>query len=63
MLVCFESELVAEWGRVARAMRELGKRNEAAPVLWNFLEFVVTHRSPLYILLLPFIIHKVLLTK
>lgn len=59
MLVCFESDLVSDWGRIARAMRELGKRNEAAPILWNFLEFVVTHRTPLYILLLPFIIHKV----
>ncbi|CAG5075777.1 Similar to unc80: Protein unc-80 homolog (Drosophila melanogaster) [Cotesia congregata] len=27
--------------------------------LWNFLEFVVTHRTALYIQMLPFIVHKI----
>lgn len=40
-------------------MRDLGRRNEAAPELWSFLEFTVTHRTPLYIVLMPFILHKV----
>lgn len=40
-------------------MRDLGRRNEAAPELWSFLEFVVTHRTPLYIVLQPFLLHKV----
>lgn len=48
-----------EWPRVVRVMRDLGRRNEAAPELWSFLEFVVTHRTPLYIVLMPFILHKV----
>ncbi|XP_060802082.1 protein unc-80 homolog isoform X1 [Amyelois transitella] len=55
---CFTSELCSEWGRIARAMRELGRRNEAAHHLWDFLEHVVTYRTPLYILLQPFIVHK-----
>ncbi|KAG6441335.1 hypothetical protein O3G_MSEX001738 [Manduca sexta] len=55
---CFSSELCGEWGRIARAMRELGRRNEAAHHLWDFLEHVVTYRTPLYILLQPFIVHK-----
>lgn len=42
-------------------MRDLGRRNEAAPELWSFLEFVVTQRTPLYIVLMPFILHKVYL--
>lgn len=40
-------------------MRDLGRRNEAAPQLWSFLEFVVTQRTPLYIVLMPFILHKI----
>lgn len=48
-----------EWPRIVRVMRDLGRRNEAAPELWSFLEFVVTHRTPLYICLMPFILHKV----
>ncbi|XP_064072419.1 protein unc-80 homolog isoform X1 [Vanessa tameamea] len=58
LCACFTSELCSEWGRIARAMRELGRRNEAAHHLWDFLEHVVTYRTPLYVLLQPFIVHK-----
>ncbi|XP_058983125.1 protein unc-80 homolog isoform X2 [Musca domestica] len=57
--ICFESRLSTEWPRIVRVMRDLGRRNEAAPDLWSFLLFVVTHRTPLYIVLLPFILHKI----
>jgi hypothetical protein len=60
MTICFEGELITVWTRIARTMRELGKRNEAASFLWDFLDFVVTHRTPLYILMQPFIFQKVL---
>lgn len=59
LCVCFENRLSNEWPRISRIMRDLGRRNEAAPELWSFLEFVVTHRMPLYIVLMPFILHKV----
>jgi protein unc-80 len=59
LCVCFETRLSNEWPRIARIMRDLGRRNEAAPELWSFLEFVVTHRTPLYIVLMPFILHKI----
>ncbi|EDW38859.1 GL13705 [Drosophila persimilis] len=57
--ICFENRLSTEWPRIVRVMRDLGRRNEAAPDLWSFMEFVVTHRTPLYIVLLPFIMHKI----
>lgn len=53
--------MAKEWPRIVRIMRDLGRRNEAAPELWSFLEFTVTHRTPLYIVLMPFILHKVTL--
>lgn len=59
IIICFETELSNEWHKITRAMRELGKRNEAHCYLWDFLEFVVTHRTPLYILMYPFIFQKV----
>lgn len=61
LCICFESRMAKEWPRIVRIMRDLGRRNEAAPELWSFLEFVVTHRTPLYIVLMPFILHKVIL--
>lgn len=57
--ICFETRLANEWPRIVRVMRDLGRRNEAAPELWSFLEFTVTHRTPLYICLMPFILHKI----
>lgn len=57
--ICFEARLANEWPRIVRVMRDLGRRNEAAPELWSFLEFTVTHRTPLYICLMPFILHKI----
>lgn len=59
MAICFEGELVRDWLKISRTMRELGKRNEATTYLWDFLEFVVTHRTPLFILMQPLIFQKV----
>ncbi|XP_074114400.1 unc80, NALCN channel complex subunit isoform X13 [Cotesia typhae] len=59
MIICFETELKTEWTKILRTMRLLNKRNEASIHLWNFLEFVVTHRTALYIQMLPFIVHKI----
>ncbi|XP_043466068.1 protein unc-80 homolog isoform X3 [Leptopilina heterotoma] len=57
--ICFEKELTTEWPKIARTMRLLNKRNEASLYLWDFLEFVVTHRTPLYIQMMPFIVQKI----
>ncbi|XP_037051116.1 protein unc-80 homolog isoform X4 [Bradysia coprophila] len=59
LCICFETRMAKEWPRIVRIMRDLGRRNEAAPELWSFLEFTVTHRTPLYIVLMPFILHKI----
>ncbi|XP_070172138.1 protein unc-80 homolog isoform X4 [Polyergus mexicanus] len=59
MTICFETELRTEWPKVLRTMRLLNKRNEASIYLWNFIEFVVTHRTALYIQMLPFIVYKI----
>ncbi|KAG8225919.1 hypothetical protein J437_LFUL005955 [Ladona fulva] len=58
IMVCFESELVLDWPRIARTLKDLGRRNECSGVFWNFIDFVVTQRSPLFILLMPFIMQK-----
>ncbi|GLG97294.1 Protein unc-80 homolog [Gryllus bimaculatus] len=55
MMICFENELVLDWLRIARTVRDLGKRNDAGPIFWTFLDFVVTQRTPLFVLLQPFI--------
>ncbi|XP_058795328.1 protein unc-80 homolog isoform X2 [Phymastichus coffea] len=59
IIICYENELRTEWPRILRTMKLLNKRNEASPYLWNFIEFVVTHRTPLYIQMMPFVIQKI----
>ncbi|XP_069694357.1 protein unc-80 homolog isoform X2 [Periplaneta americana] len=58
MIICFEGELVADWPRIARTIKDLGKRNEAGSIWWNFIDFVVSQRIPLFVLLQPFILYK-----
>ncbi|XP_023247885.1 protein unc-80 homolog [Copidosoma floridanum] len=59
IVICFECELRTEWPRIIRTIKLLNKRNEASLFVWDFLEYVVTHRTPLYIEMLPFIVYKI----
>ncbi|KAJ1528104.1 hypothetical protein ONE63_008019 [Megalurothrips usitatus] len=58
LMVCFGRELAPDWPRMARTLRDNVRHKEAGCVFWNFLDFVVTQRTPLFVLLLPFIGHK-----
>lgn len=59
MLVAFELELVMDWPRIARTITEMGRRGEGGAIFWDFLDFVVTQRCPLFVLITPFITHSV----
>ncbi|KAI1307248.1 Protein unc-80 -like protein [Halotydeus destructor] len=60
MMVCFDRQLASEWYKICQRIRELTAKNIGGVNLWNFLDFVVTHRTPLFILLMPMIRHKLL---
>lgn len=59
MLVCFENDLVKDWPRIAHTIRDMSKVSEARQLYWNFIDFLVSQRSPVFVLLLPFISQKV----
>ena len=59
MTVCFEGDLVADWPRIARTIKDLGKCHDAGSMWWSFIDFVVSQRIPLFVLLQPFILYKV----
>ncbi|VVC45096.1 Hypothetical protein CINCED_3A015660 [Cinara cedri] len=58
MLVCFESELALQFQRIAHTLKELMNIPDARASIWSFIEFIIVNRSPLFILLQPFIIQK-----
>lgn len=60
IITCFEKELASEWHKIARVIRELGTKQFAGTFVWNFLDFVVSNRSTLFVMLKPFIQHKMM---
>ncbi|XP_074657337.1 protein unc-80 homolog [Tubulanus polymorphus] len=60
IIVCFQSQLSAEWHRIAVTIKELVARHQGGAFLWKFIDFLVTIRPPLYIILRPFIHFKML---
>ncbi|BES88439.1 unc-80 homolog (Hypothetical protein) [Nesidiocoris tenuis] len=62
IIACFESELEKDWPRIARTVQELSKVTDARQYFWSFIEFVVTQRPPLFILMQPFIKIKLNMT-
>ncbi|XP_022101911.1 protein unc-80 homolog isoform X3 [Acanthaster planci] len=60
MMVCFENQLSREWFRIASAIKELGSRMLGGLALWSFMDFVITVRTPLYVMLKPFIAFKMM---
>jgi len=59
MLVCFESELALQYQRIAHTVKELMNVQDARASIWSFIEFIIINRSPLFILLQPFIMQRV----
>ncbi|XP_073988249.1 unc80, NALCN channel complex subunit isoform X3 [Rhodnius prolixus] len=62
LIVCFECELEKDWPRIARTVQELSKVTDARQYFWSFIEFVVTQRPPLFVLMQPFIKIKLNMT-
>ncbi|XP_033107470.1 protein unc-80 homolog, partial [Anneissia japonica] len=60
MIVCFEKQLGSDWYRIANTIKEMGSKMLGGDGLWSFLDFVLTVRTPLYIMLQPYIAFKML---
>ncbi|XP_050693714.1 protein unc-80 homolog isoform X3 [Eriocheir sinensis] len=58
MMVCFEKNLSQDWHRVLHCLKDLDTRGEGGIALWDFLDFVVSFRTPLFIQMRPFILTK-----
>ncbi|XP_071534011.1 protein unc-80 homolog isoform X8 [Panulirus ornatus] len=58
MMVCFEKQLSQDWHRILHCLRDMDTRGEGGLALWDFLDFVVSFRTPLFIQMRPFILTK-----
>lgn len=59
MLVCFERSLGNQWYRLSLQVKEMALRKVGGLAFWDFIDFIVRTRIPIFVLLRPFIQCKV----
>ncbi|KAG5214016.1 hypothetical protein JEQ12_009802 [Ovis aries] len=59
ILVCFERQLGSQWYWLSLQVKEMALRKVGGLALWDFLDFIVRTRIPIFVLLRPFIQCKV----
>ncbi|XP_064639472.1 protein unc-80 homolog [Lineus longissimus] len=63
IMVCFQNKLSSEWHRIAKCVQEMASvtgRHAGGVHMWQFIDFVVTIRPPLFVILYPFIQYKLM---
>ncbi|KAH9525120.1 Protein unc-80 [Bulinus truncatus] len=60
LMVCFDKQLSSHWHLVAKSIIILASRSKVDLPMWKFLDFLVTHRPSLFILLQTFIQFRIL---
>ncbi|XP_078453386.1 protein unc-80 homolog [Lampetra planeri] len=60
LLVCFERQLGPYWYKLSLQVMEMAFRKVGVVALWDFMDFIVRTRIPLFVLLRPFIQCKLL---
>lgn len=59
VLVCFERQLGNHWYKLSLQVKEMALRKVGGLAFWDFIDFIVRTRIPIFILLRPFIQCKV----
>ncbi|XP_036354476.1 protein unc-80 homolog isoform X2 [Octopus sinensis] len=60
LMVCFDNTLAAEWHHVAKYVMDISTKTRGSLSLWKFLDFIVTYRPSVFLLLQPFIQFKMM---
>nr|XP_055069097.1 protein unc-80 homolog isoform X7 [Misgurnus anguillicaudatus] len=60
VLVCFERQLGSHWYKLSLQVKEMALRKVGGLAFWDFIDFIVRTRIPIFILLRPFIQCKLL---
>ncbi|XP_053220988.1 protein unc-80 homolog isoform X10 [Podarcis raffonei] len=60
ILVCFERQLGSQWYWLSLQVKEMALRKVGGLALWDFIDFIVRTRIPIFVLLRPFIQCKLL---
>lgn len=59
VLVCFERQLGSQWYQLSLQVKDMALRKVGGMAFWDFIDFIVRTRIPIFVLLRPFIQCKV----
>jgi len=60
LIIGFSKQLKREWQRIIQAIKSLcNKQSNISLNLLSFIDFIVSYKTPIYVILRPFLLHYV----
>ncbi|CAF3810181.1 unnamed protein product, partial [Didymodactylos carnosus] len=58
LIIGFTKQLKKEWQRIAQAIKLMcGKQTNISSILLSFIDFIVSYKTPIFVILRPFLFH------
>jgi hypothetical protein len=60
MMIGFSKQLKREWQRIAQSIKLMcNKQSHVSSILLSFIDFIVSYKTPIFVILRPFLFHYV----
>ena len=64
LIIGFTKQLKREWQRIAQSIKLMcNKQSNVSPILLSFIDFIVSYKTPIFVILRPFLLHYVRIAK
>ena len=61
LIIAFHKQLKREWARLTQAIKSIcQKHSNISTNLLSFIDFIVSYKTPIYLILRPFLLHYVI---
>ncbi|UJR28934.1 hypothetical protein I4U23_010152 [Adineta vaga] len=58
LIIGFSKQLKREWQRIAQSIKLMcNKQSNVSPILLSFIDFIITYKTPIFVILRPFLSH------
>jgi Protein UNC80 len=60
LIIAFGKQLKREWQRIAQSIKLMcNKQSNVSPILLTFIDFIISYKTPVFVILRPFLFHYV----
>ena len=60
LIIGYSKQLKREWQRIAQSIKLMcNKQSNVSPILLSFIDFIVSYKTPIFVILRPFLYHYV----